>query len=60
MEGALLLLLPISLAFALLIGAFFWWATFSGQFEDSEKAATSILNDDDTPGRAEAARPPPH
>ncbi|HBT31959.1 MAG TPA: cbb3-type cytochrome oxidase assembly protein CcoS [Pusillimonas sp.] len=47
--GALYLLLPISLILVVLIGAAFWWAIFSGQFEDTDKAARSILEDNDTP-----------
>lgn len=43
----LLLLLPISLLFVLLIGVAFWWAIFAGQFDDADAAATSILADDD-------------
>lgn len=44
----LLLLLPISLLFVLLIGVAFWWAIFAGQFDDAENAANAILSDDDT------------
>jgi cbb3-type cytochrome oxidase maturation protein len=44
---ALFLLLPISLLFALGIGAAFWWAIFAGQFDDARDAATAILEDDD-------------
>ncbi|MAL01919.1 MAG: cbb3-type cytochrome oxidase assembly protein CcoS [Alcaligenaceae bacterium] len=47
--GALYLLLPISLILVVLIGAAFWWAIFSGQFEDTDEAARSILEDNDTP-----------
>ncbi|MAK56020.1 MAG: cbb3-type cytochrome oxidase assembly protein CcoS [Pusillimonas sp.] len=52
--GALYLLLPISLILVVLIGAAFWWAIFSGQFEDTDAAARSILEDDDTPESNEA------
>ncbi len=45
---ALYLLLPISLVFVLLIGAAFWWAIFSGQFDNTDEAARSILQDDDS------------
>ena len=44
---ALFLLLPVSLFFVVGIGAVFWWAIFAGQFEDTQEAATSILDDDD-------------
>lgn len=47
--GALYLLLPISLLLVVAIGAFFWWAIFSGQFDDVEKAGRHILSDPDTP-----------
>lgn len=53
--GALYLLLPISLLLVVAIGAFFWWAIFSGQFDDVEKAGRHILSDPDTPEPA----PPP-
>jgi len=43
----LYLLLPISLLFVMAIGAAFWWAVFSGQFDDTDVAAHSILQDDD-------------
>ncbi|HUG56974.1 MAG TPA: cbb3-type cytochrome oxidase assembly protein CcoS [Candidimonas sp.] len=49
MASSLLLLLPISLAFVIAIGIFFWWAIFSGQFDDSQSAGDSILLDQDTP-----------
>lgn len=44
----LYLLLPLSLVFVLVIGLAFWWAVSSGQFEDSDEAARSILLDDDS------------
>lgn len=47
--GVLYLLLPISLILVVMIGAAFWWAIFSGQFEDTDEAARSILEDNDTP-----------
>ncbi len=46
---ALFLLLPISLLFVVGIGAAFWWAIFSGQFDDTQDAARAILRDDDGP-----------
>ena len=49
MTASLLLLLPIGLAFVVLIGAMFWWAIFSGQFDNTEKGGESILMDDDSP-----------
>lgn len=50
MTESLFLLLPLALAFVALIGGAFWWAIFSGQFDDSDKAGKSILEDDDRPG----------
>jgi cbb3-type cytochrome oxidase maturation protein len=51
----LILLIPMSVALVLLIGAVFWWSVKSGQFDDLEGPAHRILADDDTsdaiPGR---------
>ena len=43
----LYLLIPLSVALVLAIGAVFWWALASGQFEDLEGPARRILMDDD-------------
>jgi cbb3-type cytochrome oxidase maturation protein len=43
----LFLLIPLSVALILAIGAVFWWALNSGQFEDLEGPAHRILMDDD-------------
>jgi cbb3-type cytochrome oxidase maturation protein len=48
----LLLLIPLSVVLALLIGAGFWWSVKSGQFDDLEGPAHRILADDDTPPSA--------
>ena len=45
----LYLLIPLSVALVLVIGAVFWWAVKSGQFEDLEGPAHRILMDDDRP-----------
>lgn len=45
----LYLLIPLSVVLAFLIGAVFWWAVRSGQFEDLEGPAYRILFDDDRP-----------
>lgn len=45
----LYLLIPLSLALVFLIGAVFWWAVKSGQFDDLEGPAHRILMDDDNP-----------
>lgn len=47
----LYLLLPLSLLFVMVIGGVLWWAIFSGQYDDPDKAGRSILEDDDTPTR---------
>jgi len=52
MEESLYLLIPISLLLVFVIGAVFWWALRSGQFDDLEGPAYRILFDDrDEPGR---------
>lgn len=50
----LLLLIPLSVALVLVIGAVFGWAVRSGQFDDLDAPARRILADDDGP----AAAPP--
>lgn len=45
----LYLLIPLSVTLVLVIGAVFWWAVKSGQFEDLEGPAHRILMDDDRP-----------
>ena len=52
----LLLLIPLSVVLALLIGAGFWWSVASGQFDDLEGPAHRILADDDAGGPC-ASRP---
>lgn len=60
MTASLYLLLPISVLFVIGIGVAFWWAIFSGQFDDTQRAARSVLDDDDTPETDDrAARQPP-
>jgi len=54
MEESLYLLIPISVLLVFIIGALFWWALRSGQFDDLEGPAYRILFDDqDEPGRGE-------
>lgn len=45
----LYLLIPLSVALVFAIGAVFWWAVHSGQFDDLEGPAHQILMDDDLP-----------
>ncbi|MDR2014274.1 MAG: cbb3-type cytochrome oxidase assembly protein CcoS [Azoarcus sp.] len=54
MEDSLTLLIPVSVLLVFIIGAFFWWALRSGQYDDLEGPAYRILFDDrDEPGRGE-------
>jgi len=43
----LLLLIPLSVALAILIGAAFAWCVASGQLDDLEGPAQRIVSDDD-------------
>ena len=43
------MLIPLSVVLAFLIGAAFWWAARSGQFDDLDGPAHRILADDDNP-----------
>ena len=43
----LFLLVPLSMVLVALIGVFLFWAVESGQFEDLEQEAQSILLHDD-------------
>jgi cbb3-type cytochrome oxidase maturation protein len=43
------LLVPLSLVFAFLIGAIFWFSLKSGQFDDLDGPAHRVLMDDDRP-----------
>ena len=45
----LLLLIPLSVALALVIGAAFWWSVARGQFDDLDGPAHRVLADDDSP-----------
>lgn len=45
----LYLLIPLSLVLVFAIGAVFWYALKSGQFDDLEGPAHRILMDDDGP-----------
>lgn len=48
----LYLLIPLSVMLVFAIGAVFWWALESGQFEDLEGPVHRILMDDDVPPQA--------
>lgn len=43
----LYLLIPLSLVLVFAIGAAFWWALESGQFDDLDTPAHRMLMDDD-------------
>jgi len=47
MTESLGLLLAISVVFVIGIGVAFWWAIFSGQFDDVNEAGRAVLFDDD-------------
>ena len=56
----LILLIPLSVVLALVIGAGFWWSVKSGQYDDLEGPAHRILADDDRaawPGEPPAKDP---
>jgi cbb3-type cytochrome oxidase maturation protein len=44
----LMLLIPLSVALALLIAAVLWWSVQNGQFDDLDGPAHRILSDDDS------------
>jgi cbb3-type cytochrome oxidase maturation protein len=47
----LFLLIPLGVVLAVCIGAAFWHAVDTGQFDDLDAPAIRILADDDTPHR---------
>lgn len=49
----LILLIPMSVVIALVIGAVFWWSAESGQFDDLDNPGQRILLDDDKPAAIE-------
>jgi cbb3-type cytochrome oxidase maturation protein len=51
----LYLLVPLSVVLVFVIGAIFWWAVRSGQFDDLEGPAHRILMDDDGDALLESA-----
>ena len=46
---SLYLLVPLSVALVFLIGALFWRALETGQFDDLERPGIDVLSDDDRP-----------
>ena len=45
----LILLIPLSVLLALVIGVAFWWSAESGQFDDLDGPGQRILMDEDRP-----------
>lgn len=45
----LILLIPLSVLIALVIGVVFWWSAENGQFDDLQSPGQRILMDDDQP-----------
>ena len=43
----LYLLIPVSVAIVLAIGAIFWWAIASGQFDELDREAESVVRDEE-------------
>ena len=43
------LLIPVSVVIVLAIGAVFWWAIASGQFDELDRESRSVLQDEDRP-----------
>ncbi len=52
----LYLLIPLSVVLVFLVGAVFWMALRSGQFDDLEGPAFTVLADDDRPSAGGKAR----
>jgi len=46
---SLVILVPLSVALVLVIGWVFWRALEGGQFDDLERPAHELLDDDDSP-----------
>ena len=55
----LYLLVPMSVVLVFLIGAVFWFALSSGQFDDLEGPGHRVLDDDDLPPKFDLDQAPP-
>ena len=44
----LYLLIPVSVVIVFAIGAVFWWAIASGQFDDLDREAGSVVDDEES------------
>ncbi len=56
---SLWILIPLSVLIAAVIGALFWWAAGSGQFDDLDGPGERILQDDDRPPAPAPPSTPP-
>ena len=56
---SLWILIPLSVLIAAVIGALFWWAAGSGQFDDLDGPGERILQDDDRPPAPASPSTPP-
>jgi cbb3-type cytochrome oxidase maturation protein len=45
----LYLLIPVSVAIVLVVGAVFWWAIASGQFDELDREGGAVVDDDESP-----------
>ena len=54
----LILLIPLSVLLAFVIGIAFWWSAENGQFDDLESPGQRILMDNDQPPIAIETPPP--
>ena len=54
----LILLIPLSVLLAFVIGIVFWWSAENGQFDDLESPGQRILMDNVQPPKAVEAPPP--
>jgi len=44
----LYLLIPVSVVIVFVIGAVFWWAIASGQFDELDREGGTVVEDDET------------
>jgi cbb3-type cytochrome oxidase maturation protein len=45
----LYLLIPVSVVIVFVIGAIFWWAIASGQFDALDRESRSVVHDEEPP-----------
>jgi cbb3-type cytochrome oxidase maturation protein len=44
----LYLLIPVSVVIVFVIGAVFWWAISSGQFDELDRAGKTVVDDEES------------